>query len=228
MTPAQSAVSIRLRRLIAGHGTSSDVDAVLADLRFDHDCPPTVADIAHFAAHRHDRDKGLVFDGSVRLVAELERYFSHPKKEFNAKSAYDVQNVLAALRIHVLSKKLIRSEEAKNFGNIQDELAKFALCAMHGCTLYKKDTKSNSKSKRTKVGVLSLRSGFADTLEMSCNIDRNVDGKAITFNFCIFGTDLPNAVAEGQLFADLVDPQKATDITATIEVLRNGKLAYLA
>ena len=212
MSP-ETAIKARVERMLAGAGMLHDVDLVFADLRFLPNCPPEVADLAHFAAHRHERDRGVAIDTSNRLLAGLGSYLAGTSPSWSAATQYSDGNAVTALRDFLLAIGIFGSRKLQNIESLRPAIASYALTSMHGCTL----TRS-----KTPIATLAIRAGSEGTLEIGCTAAMPTRSD-MSVNLCIFSTALGLDAAEGRLRSDL----PPSDPAVTVERTSAGRLRYL-
>lgn len=212
MSPEQ-AIKVRVTRTLAGRGLYNDIDEVFADIRFLTDCPPLVRDIADFAAHRHDRDRGRVVDASNQMLTALGDYLSGITHSWAAAGGYADTAAAAELSNFMVSKGIFSAAELAGASALTPIIAQFALTSMHGCVL---------KLSSGTLGTLALREGADGVLEIGCRAPMPTMPDRF-INICVFSTKLPLTTAQGRLMVDL----PSSDPGLTVERSPDGHLRYL-
>jgi len=94
----EKAIRVRMKRLLAGNASVQEVGSLFSDIRFLDGCPAEVKDLADFAAHRFDKNRGHTYDNSNRLFSASDDYMAGRTTSFTADPNYSDTKVAAALK----------------------------------------------------------------------------------------------------------------------------------
>jgi hypothetical protein len=213
----ENAIRIRVDRILSGDIQPHDINLLFADLRFLQGCPAVIQDLAHFAAHRSNKDRGHTLDNSTRLFTCLEAYISGQVNTWKASSGYSDAGLAEALKSFLTEKGIFQTTELTDLSNLTRAVALYGVASMHGCILKPKDGSSKT---------LAIRIGTKSTLEIGCMapmLIRPEDSCQSYVNLCVFQSSLDKIDAIGRLQSDL----PTSDSAKTVEVICHGQLRYL-
>ena len=208
----EKAIRVRVERILSGSASPYDVSLIFADLRFLIDCPSEISDLPHFAAHRHERDKGHTFDSSNKLLTNLEAYLTGKQTTWSADSGYNVVGIVEYLKKYLIDNNIFSADELTDVSALINPIALYGLAAMHGCVF---------KQKNAKLLPLAIRNG-GGSLEIGMTAPRK--DRPGNVNLCVFYTALDPNIAIGSLRDSL---PSSSDPNITLEVTSDGKLQYL-
>lgn len=209
----EKAIRVRIERLLAGQGMANDVDLVFADIRFLPGCPPEVKDIAHFAAHRHEREKGIAFTANNHLLTSLAAYLTGNSLSWSANPRYSDTGVVSHFQGFLVSSRIFAANELANFSVLTPLIARYALTSMHGCRL---EISGGSGS------PLAIRGGSQGFLEIGCTSPMPTRPDLFV-DLCVFTTTLGLDIVQGRLRSGL----PPSDPDETVERTPDGHLRYL-
>jgi hypothetical protein len=219
----KKAIRVRFQRILSQSGTPDDMRLAFLDLRFGKDCPQEVQDLAHFAAHRPERDRGRLLNHTSKLYKQLRKHLKGPFP-LNVRPAYTDEQVASSLIAYCVSSKVLESHEASDLSQLILLVALYGLVSIHGCVFVEMDG-----SKKT---PLTIRTS-GGKLEIGCTAPSTMYGVThpqaaqIFFNLPVFATSLPVTRTCGRLQSDLLLPSSRSDANTTIEITDDLHLRYL-
>ena len=219
----KKAILVRIQRILSNKGSPEDIRLVFSDLRFGNDCPLEVQDLAHFAAHRPEKDRGRLLDHTSKLYKELRTHLKG-QSPLDVRPAYTDEQVAKSLISYCVSSRILEFNAAIDLGQLILLVALYGLVSIHGCVFVEMDG-----SKKTS---LTIRTSGAK-LEIGCTVPSTMYGithpqaAQIFFNLPIFATSLPVTRTRGRLHSDLLSPSSRSDADTTIEITDDLHLRYL-
>jgi hypothetical protein len=223
MSLRERAIRVHIERLLSKNENPHEIANVFADLRFLKGCPLEVRDLADFAAHRPERNRGRLLDKTSQLYKQL-RLHMQGKAPLNVQAGYTDVQIAKALVSFCVTNGIFKSSELKDISKLITPIALYGLVSIHGCVFEEMDG-----SKQT---PLTIRSSNG-RLEIGCTVPSMTYGvthpqtSQIFINMPAFATSLAVSRTVGRLNSDLVLQNSRSTRDTSIEIADDLHLRYL-
>ncbi len=218
----ESAIRVRIERILSGSKDPHEIAQIFADVRF-LGCPQEVRDLADFSAHRPEKDRGRLLEKTSKLFQQL-RLHLQGRSSLHVEAAYTDEQVANALSSFCVAVAIFQPSELTDISRLKMMIALYGLASIHGCVFQEMDG-----SKQT---PLTIRNS-AGRLEIGCTVPIAPYGvvhpqvSQIFISMPAFATSLGLDRTIGRLNADLLSPSSATDPGTSIEITDDLHLRYL-
>ena len=135
----KDAVRVRLQRILCHSGTPKDIVGIFSDLRFTEHLPPEVQDLADFAAHQMERDRGPLLNSTSALFKQLRKHLQG-QAPLNVYPGYTDEQVAKALISFCTSSGVLQVPEPIDLSQLVPLVAVYGLVSIHGCEFARMDT----------------------------------------------------------------------------------------
>jgi hypothetical protein len=113
----KKAIRVRIERIFSHNGTPEDIRLVFSDLRFGRGCPPEVRDLADFAAHRPEKDRGRLLNRTSKLYKQLRMHLRE-RVPLNVHPAYTDAQVTKAIISYCVSSGVLELPNPIDLGQL--------------------------------------------------------------------------------------------------------------
>jgi hypothetical protein len=151
MSPRESAIRVRIERILSGSNDPHEIAQIFADLRF-LGCPQEVRDLADFSAHRPEKDRGRLLDDTSKLYKELRMHLQG-QLPLNVRPAYTDEQVANALSSFCIALGIFRPSELADISRLKMMVGLYGLVSIHGCVFGRfQENPSFNPQFRRKIG----------------------------------------------------------------------------
>jgi len=133
----ESAIRVRIERILSGSKDPHEIAQIFADVRF-LGCPQEVRDLADFSAHRPEKDRGRLLKKTSKLFQRL-RLHLQGRSSLHVEAAYTDEQVANALSSFCVAVAIFQPSELTDISRLKWMIALYGLASIHGCVFQEMD-----------------------------------------------------------------------------------------